>query len=1023
MPKLAIALLLLVLGCGLSSGVVRPDLPEPVASPSPPPPSPADPLEPLWPGTAAWAEAVLDTLSLEQKAAQLLVTHAYGTPEGTRGDEWRRLVHLVEDVGVGGVLFFAGEAETQAQATRALQERAAIPLLVVQDMEHGAGMRVEGATAFPNPMALGAARSPGLAYLMGRAVAEEARALGVHQNYAPVADVNNNPLNPIINVRSFGEDPDLVAALTAAYLRGMQDGGLIATAKHFPGHGDTATDSHNALPTLPFERPRLDAVELVPFRAAVDAGVMSVMTGHLALPRLDPGRPATLSPRIITDLLRDELGFDGLVVTDGLDMQGVRTGQGIGEIAVQALEAGVDQLILTRDEARAHAAVVAAVRSGRLSERRLDASVRRILRAKAWAGLADPVPQPVPPATPAAERPGGPASNADPAALRRARFAALAPPSEDLRRRAGLLADEIARRAITVVQPRSGPVPFVGSEAPRRFLTLVLDDRDADTTGTAFIESVAAAVPEGGRATHLRLGVDDSERTYAEALRLAPRHDVVLVAAFVRVRSSSGQIELPARQKAFVERLMAEGTPVVLLSFGNPYVPLGLPRPAAYVAGYGGTDAVQRAAADALFGRIAVTGRLPVSIPGRYRYGQGVQLAQQALRRGTPEEAGMDPEVTERMDDVIEEALADRVFPGAAVAIGRGGLLVRLKGYGHFTYDDGSPAVTPRSPFDLASLTKVVATTTAAMRLVEEGRLDLDAPVARYVPAFGQRGKEAVTVRQLLAHQAGQRAFYPFHQHADLQTPAAVRAFIYRDPPQYPPGTGTVYSDFDMIVLGDVIEAVTGRPFDDYVRETFFAPLGMARTGFRTTGSPDPEAVPTEDDASFRHRLLQGEVHDEAAWLLGGTAGHAGLFSTASDLARFAFLLTNDGEAYGQQVFQPETIRLFTTRVTPRGQYPSALGWMAWRPPDEGESSGGTLLGARSFGHTGFTGTSIWVDPDHDLFVILLTNRVFPSRENSRIAPVRAALADAVAGAIRDQDSDVLRALGFGEPPDDLLRP
>ncbi|MDX1419760.1 MAG: glycoside hydrolase family 3 N-terminal domain-containing protein [Rubricoccaceae bacterium] len=1014
MTKLGVALFLVLLGCGLGGGLVRSDRVVETAPPAPP----ADPLDTLWPGTAPWAEAVLDTLALEEKVGQLFVTHARGTAEGTRGAEWARLTALAREGMIGGVLFFKGEAATQARATRDLQARTAIPLLVAQDMEFGPGMRVEGGTAFPNPMALGATRSPELAYLMGRAVAEEARAMGVHQNYAPVADVNNNPLNPIINVRSFGEDPALVAALATAYMRGMQDGGLIATVKHFPGHGDTETDSHAALPVLPFDRDRLDAVELVPFRAAVDAGVMSVMTGHLDLPQLDPGLPATLSRRIITGLLREDLGFPGLVVTDGLDMAGVRAGRDAGEVAVAALEAGVDQLILTRDERRAHAAVLAAVRSGRLAESRIDASVRRILRAKAWAGLATPLR--VSPATPADERRGGPTPTPSPEAPRPDRFRALAAPDDDVLRRSERLADEIARRAITVVQAPDGPLPFVGPDAPRRVLTLVLDDSNDERTGLPFVGAVAASVPDGGAATHRRLGEDDPPQRFAEALAQAPLHDVVLVATFVRVRSWSGQIELPARHKAFVERLMAGPRPVVLLAFGNPYVPLGLPRPAAYVAGYGGTDAIQRAAADALFGRIPVQGRLPVSVPGRYRYGQGVALAQQALRPAPPEEAGLDADVVEAIERVIEDGIANRAFPGAAVAVGRSGRLVHLAGYGHFTYARAD-AVTPRSVYDLASVTKVVATTAAAMHLVEEGRLDLDAPVARYLPAFGQAGKAAVTVRHLLAHQAGQRAFHPFHTHADLQTPEAIRAFIHADPLRYPPGTRTVYSDFDMIVLGDVIEAVTGQPLDVVAREAFFEPLGMTRTTFRETGRTDPTVVPTEVDRTFRRRTLQGEVHDEAAWLLGGVAGHAGLFSTAEDLARFAFLLTNGGEAYGQRLLRPETIEAFTRRVSPRGQYPMALGWMTWRPPEEGSSSAGTLFGPRSYGHTGYTGTSIWIDPDRELFVVLLTNRVHPSRSPNRIQPVRVALADAVAGAVRE--ADPLRTLGFGVPPGDLLRP
>ena len=988
-------------------------------------PPPVDPQEQLWPGTSAWTASVLDTLSLETKVAQLFVTHAHATEEGTTGAEWDRLVDLVEDFNVGGVLFFSGEAELQAEAIKNLQERSAIPLIISQDMEHGTGIRVDGGTAFPTPMALGAARDPALTYLMGKATAEEALAMGVHQNYAPVADINNNPLNPIINVRSFGENPDLVSAMTAAYIRGMQDGGLIATAKHFPGHGDTETDSHSSLPTLPFDRARLDAMELAPFRHAIDAGVMSVMTGHLSLPALDPDRPATLSPLIITGLLREELGFEGLIVTDGLDMEGITDGLQIGEIAVRALEAGVDQLLLTRDERRAHRAIMRAISQGRLTEDRIDASLTRVLRAKAWAGLADPFAgQPVPPATQTPERPelADPDADATHAfrAIRRAQFAHLAAPSASLLHRSGLLADAIARQSVTLLQPSGGPVPFVGQGAPRRFLTLTLDDSEDESTGEPFAAAVSAGVPIGSVTTHRRLGVGDSQDAFVEALSLVSQHDVVLVPSFVRVRSWSDAIELPARHKVFLERVMTLGRPVVLIAFGNPYVPLGLPEPAAYVAAYGGSDESQRAVADALFGRIAVRGTLPITIPGRYGFGEGVQLEQAALRIGSPEEAGMSADVLNRLDDVILEAIRDRAFPGAAVAVARGGVLVKLRGYGHFTYADVD-RVSERSLYDLASVTKVIATTAAAMKLYEEGRLDLDERVAHYLPEFGQRGKARVTIRQLLSHSAGQRAFHPFHTDEDITSPRDILRFIYADSSRYRPGTRTVYSDFDMIVLGEVIGGITRRPLDEYVHDVFFEPLGMTSTSYLGTGRRDPTVVPTESDRSFRGRIIQGEVHDETAWMLGGVSGHAGLFSTAEDLARFAYMMANGGEAYGRRYFQPETIQLFTRRVSSRGRYPMALGWMSWRSQNEGSSSAGRFFGPRSFGHTGYTGTSIWIDPDEELFVILLTNRVFPTRRNSRIRNVRPAFADAAAGSLRAPAGHPERMLGFGAVPADLL--
>ncbi|MDX1438370.1 MAG: glycoside hydrolase family 3 N-terminal domain-containing protein [Rubricoccaceae bacterium] len=962
-------------------------------------------------------------MSVQSKVGQLFVTHASGTRSGISGAERERLIDLVENFNIGGVLFFSGEATKQVHLTQELQVRSSIPLLVAQDMEFGTAMRLEDGTRFPQHMALGATRDPGLAYLMGKAVAEEARLMGIHQNYAPVADVNNNPLNPIINVRSFGENADLVGAMTSAYIRGMQDGGLIATAKHFPGHGDTETDSHAALPTLPFDRDRLDNLELQPFRGAIDAGVRSIMIGHLLLPELDPGNPATLSRSIVTELLREELGFKGLVVTDGLDMNGVRSGLGIGEVAVRALEAGVDQLILTRDEYAARASVLRAIETGRLTEDRIDASVRRVLQAKAWAGLADPfLGQPLPEMQTNNETIAVSSSSQDDQVARTIRedqFAGLRIPDSSLRRRAEALSLEIARRSITLLEKEGSPVPFVGPEAPLNYLTLILDDSENRSTGETFVETVADLAPHEATVTSRRLGIGNPESDFTEALSLVSEHEVILVPAFIRVRSWSGQIELPPRHRAFLRRVIDQGRPVVLIAMGNPYIPIGLPEPTAFVAAYGGSEDSQRAVADALFGRAAVSGRLPITIPGVYAYDQGVTLEQAVPRLGSTEEAGMSEEAIDAIEDVLDEALRARAFPGAAVSIGRDGIVVHQQGYGHYTYS-AIDRVSAGSVYDLASLTKVVATTAAAMTLYEQGLLDLDERVAEYLPPFAQGGKHDVTIRQLLTHSAGQRAFYPFYSDESTQSPNEIFDFIYRDPSQYTPGAGTRYSDFDMIVLGNVIEEITGRPLDAFVTETFYEPLGMTSTGFRGTGNRDLDIVPTEVDDTFRGRLIQGEVHDEAAWMLGGVAGHAGLFSSVEDLARFAFMMANGGEAYGTRFFQPETIELFTRRITSEGRFPMALGWMTRRGEEGVESSSGRFFGPRSYGHTGFTGTSLWIDPDQKLFVILLSNRVYPSRSNQRIANVRPALADAAASRIVAPPAQPEVALGFGRPPDDL---
>ena len=932
----------------------------------------------LWPGAGVWARDQLGRMSLDQKVAQLFSVRAYSFYTSQDDPAYRRLVDFVERFGIGGFTFFQGEPMEQASLANDLQRRSRLPLLIGQDMEWGAGMRIEHTTTFPRTMALGAARDPALAYTVGYVTAREARALGTHHVFAPTADVNNNPFNPIINVRSFGEDPQLVAELATAFARGVRDGGAMATAKHFPGHGDTATDSHADLPVLPFDRARLDRVELVPFRALIGDGIQSIMTGHLSFPQVEPEAnvPATLSARVTTGILRGDLGFQGLVVTDALDMSGVTKHFGTGEAAVRALAAGADVLLLSEDPYAARAAILEAVRQGRLSEQRIDEAALRVLTAKEWLGLD------------------------------RDRFVDLDAVRRRVTTNEHLSASRtVALRSLTLLRNEGELLPLVPPRgaAPGRLLNVTLSDSDEPTSGDFFAGQLRARAG-GWSVTSMRLDSRSDEPAFQRVLDAAPEADVIVVPAFTYVRSWSGRIELPEALRAFVDRLTAVGRPVVLLSFGNPYIPMGLARqPDAYVAAYGASEASQRAAAEALFGQSGFQGRLPITIPDLYPFGAGLTTAQVTLREGFPAEAGMTDAVLHRTDSLLRTAVADRAFPAAAVAIGRGGVLVKLDGYGHFTYTSDR-AVTPQTVFDLASLTKVVATTTAAMKLYDEGRLKLDDPVVKYLPAFGQNGKEKVTIRHLLTHSAGLIPFRSFHTTGVTTRPALVEA-VMAEKLQYTPGSESRYSDLGLITLGLVVEAITGTDLAEYTQREIFEPLGMFDTGFRAVNQTDSSVVPTEVDAAFRRRLVQGEVHDEAAWIMGGTAGHAGLFSTAADLARFAFMLVNEGRAGGRAFVRPETVRLFTTAVDP-GRHSRAIGWDTKSP--EGASSAGQFFGPRSFGHTGFTGTSLWIDPDQDLFVVLLTNRVYPTRENRRYLPVRAALADIAYQSIRTAPAPLL---------------
>ena len=922
-----------------------------------------DQFEQYLEGTGAWAESTLSSLTLEQKVSQLFFPSAFGVYRSADDPNHKRLVELIQDFEVGGVVFFQGDPFSQALLANDLQSLASIPLITTQDMESGAGMRLTRTTKFPSAMAMGATRNRDLVYAAGLVTAREARALGTAQVFAPVADINNNARNPVINVRSFGEQPDLVAGMVTAFTYGLQDGNVLATAKHFPGHGDTATDSHSELPILPFDKARLDSVELVPFRAVRDAGIMSIMMGHLALPELEPDKnvPATLAPSVVTALLRNEMGFKGLIVSDAMRMEGVTKYFGIGESAVRALEAGVDVLILTNDEYAARAAIMRAIQEGRLTEERIDHSVLRLLKAKEWLRLNEN-------------------RFVDPAETRKV--------VANTQHR--VLSEAIARESVTLVRNENNLVPF--KTLPGRIMSITLSDTDDPTRGNYFNYQMRALSPSTYYETRL-LDVRSTRDDFNEALYEANFADVIIVPTYLPVRSGTNKLSLPSRLQSFLNNLLLKDKPIILVSFGSPYIVEAVSsQPDVYVAAYGDSDASQKAVAQAMFGHSHIKGKLPITIPGKYTFGYGYQIPQRKTRRGYPEEVGMSSAGLARIDSLLRASIADQAFPGAAVAVGRPGVLVKLDGFGYHTYT-AEQQVTPESVFDLASLTKVVATSTAAMLLYEEGRMRLDDKVSAYLPAFGQNGKDGLTIRHLLTHTSGLQPFRPFHQEGIL-TRAGVLEAIFSEELVYAPGSESRYSDFNMIALALVIEQITGQSFSTYVDNAIFKPLGMANTGFRRAGrGTDRSVVPTEYDEQFRQRLVQGVVHDETAYILGGTAGHAGLFSTARDMATFAFMIMNKGIHNGSPFLKPETIKLFTTAVSPEN-HTRALGWDTKSP--EGYSSAGQLFSGRSFGHTGFTGTSMWIDPEAQVFAILLTNRVYPTRENTKHVPVRAEFADLV---------------------------
>ncbi|HTL06322.1 MAG TPA: glycoside hydrolase family 3 N-terminal domain-containing protein [Gemmatimonadales bacterium] len=907
--------------------------------------------------TRAQVSRLLSGLSLRQQVAQLVMPWLAGSYAAFDDTTLAKARGWIDSLRIGGIVISIGSPLDIAAKLNFLQRRSKLPLLIASDLEGGTSFRFNGGTPFPTNMGVGATGSERAAYVMGRITAREGRAAGIHLTFSPVADVNNNPANPIINTRSFGGEPHAVARLVAATVRGIQDGGMLATAKHFPGHGDTDTDSHLALPVIRADWRRLDSLELVPFRAAIAAGVQVVMSAHIALPELERGQavPATLAPEILTGVLRDSLGFKGMIVTDALDMGALVNSYGPGESAVKAFLAGSDLLLMPVDPRGAIDAMEDAVRSGRISRARLDASVRRVLEVKVRLGLLN-------------RRTVNLDSLGYVVGRRAHRDTALA----------------VSRGALVLVRDSLGLLDSLRA-SPRRLALISYADAQAPLVGG----TLQARLSERGYLiSPFRLSAASGPASYDSAAAVARSAPQTLVVTSIRVVSGRGAIGLPAPLASLIDATARE-RPTGLVSFGTPYLLSEAPSVALYLLAWTDNPLTEEAVAGALSGE-AISGRLPIDLPSGYPWGWGLPKA------GHAPLCTMQPCALAPLTALLDSAVSAGAAPGAVLAVSFQGNRF-VYGTGRLALDDPTRP-DGQTVYDLASLTKVVATTTLAMLAVSEGKLRLDAPVQRYLPAFRGAGKERVTIRHLLTHSSGLPADRPLWR----ETPDADSALrlVNATPLAPAPGARMVYSDLGAIVLGEVIERVYGDRLDRLAERRIFAPLGMGSTRFRPPAAWLPRIAPTEYDSAWRKRIVRGEVHDEKAAWLGGVAGHAGLFADAMDLLQFGewlggvaapdSLRGNGGSA--ALPIKASVVREFSTR---QNLVPGSSRALGWDTPESGNSAG-TRLGPKSFGHTGFTGTSIWIDPTRQLVIVLLTNRVHPTRNNPRIGPLRIAVADRV---------------------------
>ncbi|HRE42099.1 MAG TPA: glycoside hydrolase family 3 N-terminal domain-containing protein [Ignavibacteria bacterium] len=538
-------------------------------------------------------EKIISEMTLREKVAQMMVTNSFGFDLDENSDDFKRFKNLIEVEKVGGVIFFKGNSVQEANLINKLQSYSNIPLLISADFERGTAMRLEDGSLFPSNMGLGATRNTELAYKMGLQIAKECRAIGVHQNYSPVVDVNNNPKNPIINVRSFGEDPLLVSQMGDAMIKGLQDGNVIATAKHFPGHGDTDIDSHSDLPIINFGMDRLNSIELVPFKSAINSGVKSVMIAHLSFPAVDvtPFLPSSLSKKIVTDILINDLNFNGLIVTDALNMKGITKHFTTKEVALSCVDAGIDIILMPQGEKESIDAIVEAVGQGVFSEERINKSVRKILEAKKWAGLFEN------------------------------KFVDVNNVKNIVNSNdAKILSQQIADASITLVKNNNSILPFTNVSDNSAFIISLNNGNEtanADYFIKTFSESNMFKSLESVNLTGDLTNVD-------ELISKSKNFDNIIIPIYAKVKIMTGTVGLPETQLNLINALVQNGKKVTVLSMGNPYLIQGFDGIDAYVCAFGDSEATINSTIKAINGTIKFKGKLPVGISEEFPYGTGI---------------------------------------------------------------------------------------------------------------------------------------------------------------------------------------------------------------------------------------------------------------------------------------------------------------------------------------------------------------------------------------------------------------
>ena len=913
----------------------------------------------------SWVDSTYTSLTLEEKIGQLFMVMAFSEQGEKHFDKISK--NIVED-NIGGVIFSLGGPHGQTEWLNKFQKKSKVPLLIGMDAEWGVAMRLDSVQAFPWNMTLGAIQNDVLVKDIGHRIGEQAKRLGIHINFAPSVDINTNPKNPIIGNRSFGEDKQNVARKGIAFMQGMHEAGILSSAKHFPGHGDTATDSHLGLPSINFSMERIEEVELYPFKEIINAGVSSVMVAHLDIPAIDAGIPSSLSQKTVQTLLQDSLQFKGLVITDALNMKGASGISPKYGIDVSAFLAGNDILLIPNDVSVAIKKMKRAFKAKKITEQRLAHSVKKILKAKYLVGL-----------------------NNNKEISSEFLSDNLNTNKDDY------LIAKAMQAAITVVQNKNNVLPL---EKTTTYGYLKL----GDDTGLDFRNSLSKEI---------KLHRVNESLSNSEIISNLKDYEKIII-GFHRSNDNPWKPSSFSKKEIQLISELVKSHTIILDVFVKPYALSKintLEGIDGLVVSYQNNIPAQIASADILLGDRKATGKLPVSISSSFPVGMGIELnGPTKIGKGTPESVGIDSNLLNRIDDLALIAIDSLMTPGMQILVARHGKVVFNKSYGFHTYEKKKP-VTNTDLYDLASLTKVLATLPLVMKEVDQGKLTLETRLGDLNEEWKQSNKADISIQDMLSHYARLTPWIPFYKETlkkgssklnkkfyrkrkskRFSIPVADHFYGKRDLPELisnqileselRDSLMYKYSDLPYFFMKDLFENRYNESLEILARDSFYLPLGLNRTTFNPNkNTPNQTIIPSEIDSYYRNQELKGEVHDMAAAMLGGVGGHAGLFSNASEVAVLMQLFLNKGTYAGKRYFSAETFDQFNQCLYCDQGNRRGVGFD--KPQLEGSGSTCGCVPKSSFGHSGFTGTYAWADPENELIYIFLSNRTYPTMDNN----------------------------------------